>query len=57
MKNDDDAPADREAWFKAVELAVMESSNLGRTPAPENEARRARDLYVLLSSGRTVYEV
>lgn len=56
MDDNDDKPADRGAWFKAVELTVMESSNLGRQAAPENEAKRARDLYVLLSTGRTAYE-
>ena len=46
----DDMPADREAWFKAVEIAAQEGLNA------ESEANRARDLYVLLTTGRTAYE-
>lgn len=48
---DDDMPADREAWFKAVELAAKEGL------APEHEARRARALYVLLTTGKATHEL
>lgn len=50
---DDDMPADREAWFKAVELAARDSWNL----TPKQEACRARELYVLLTTGKASEEV